>query len=88
MAEDFDRPHDALKLALLLFANTVLFSQDDRNQVAYWMFSLVEEVQAFNNFAWGHYVFKMTLHYIRQARRRTRISSLIRKKYTVMLDWR
>ncbi|KAK0594178.1 hypothetical protein LWI29_029516 [Acer saccharum] len=66
MAEDFDRPHDALKLALLLFANRVLFGQDDRNQVAYWMFSLVEDVQAFNNFAWGHYVFKMTLHYIRQ----------------------
>ncbi|KAK1549463.1 hypothetical protein Q3G72_002513 [Acer saccharum] len=54
MAEDFDRPHDALKLALLLFANRVLFGQDDRNQVAYWMFSLVEDVQAFNNFAWGH----------------------------------
>jgi hypothetical protein len=66
MAEDFDRPHDALKLALLLFANRVLFGQDDRNQVAYWMFSLVEDVQAFHNFAWGHYVFKMTLHYIRQ----------------------
>ncbi|KAK0576144.1 hypothetical protein LWI29_012617 [Acer saccharum] len=66
MAEDFDRPHDALKLALLLFANRVLFGQDDRNQVAYWMFSLVEDVQAFNNFTWGHYVFKMTLHYIRQ----------------------
>ncbi|KAK0570868.1 hypothetical protein LWI29_007685 [Acer saccharum] len=66
MAEDFNRPHDALKLALLLFANRVLFGQDDRNQVAYWMFSLVEDVQAFNNFAWGHYIFKMTLHYIRQ----------------------
>ncbi|KAK1548852.1 hypothetical protein Q3G72_030602 [Acer saccharum] len=66
MAEDFDRPHDALKLALLLFANRVLCGQDDRNQVAYWMFSLVEDVQAFNNFAWGHYVFKMTLHYIHQ----------------------
>ncbi|KAK0594290.1 hypothetical protein LWI29_025680 [Acer saccharum] len=33
MSEDFDRPHDALKLALLLFANRVLFGQDDRNQI-------------------------------------------------------
>ncbi|KAK1562840.1 hypothetical protein Q3G72_017815 [Acer saccharum] len=31
MAEDFERPHDAIKLALLLFANKVLFGQDDRN---------------------------------------------------------
>ncbi|KAK1591340.1 hypothetical protein Q3G72_006097 [Acer saccharum] len=28
----------------------VLFGQNDQNQVAYWMFSLVEDVQAFNNF--------------------------------------
>ena len=66
MAEGFERPNDALKLALVLFANRVLFGQDDRSQVAYWTFSLVEDVQSFNNFAWGHYVFKMTLHYIRQ----------------------
>ncbi|KAK1548823.1 hypothetical protein Q3G72_026138 [Acer saccharum] len=81
MAEDFDRPHDALKLALLLFANRVLFGQDDRNQVAYWMFSLVEDVQAFNNFAWGHYVFKMTLHYIRQGFKLTGLPELVPIKH-------
>ena len=51
MAEGFEQPNDALKLALLLFANRVLFGQDDRSQVAYWTFSLVEDVQSFNNFA-------------------------------------
>ena len=44
MAEGFKWPNDALKLALLQFAKMVLFGQDDRCQMAYWTFSLVEDV--------------------------------------------
>ncbi|KAK3210440.1 hypothetical protein Dsin_015146 [Dipteronia sinensis] len=52
-------------MALVLFANNILFGQDYRRQVTYWLLSLVEDIEAFNLFPWGHYVFKMTLHYIR-----------------------
>ncbi|KAK3212738.1 hypothetical protein Dsin_017444 [Dipteronia sinensis] len=51
-------------MALVLFANNFLFGQDYRRQVTYWLLSLVEDIDAFNLFPWGHYVFKMTLHYI------------------------
>ncbi|KAK3198058.1 hypothetical protein Dsin_021473 [Dipteronia sinensis] len=52
-------------MALVLFANNILFGQDYRRQVTYWLLSLVEDIEAFSLFPWGHYVFKMTLHYIR-----------------------
>ncbi|KAK3204622.1 hypothetical protein Dsin_018668 [Dipteronia sinensis] len=77
MVEYFERPHDALKLALVLFAKWVLFGQDDRNQVSYWLFSLVEDVKAFNNFEWGYYIFKMSLHYIHLGFKLTGILELL-----------
>ncbi|KAK3224949.1 hypothetical protein Dsin_004811 [Dipteronia sinensis] len=40
-------------------------TKDYGRQVTYWLLSLVEDIEAFNLFPWGHYVFKMTLHYIR-----------------------
>ena len=61
----FQREGDALKMALMLFANNILFGQDYRRQVTYWLMTLAEDIAAFNSFPWGHYVFKMTLHYIR-----------------------
>ncbi|KAK3213401.1 hypothetical protein Dsin_018107 [Dipteronia sinensis] len=66
LAKSFKRPGDALKIALVLFVNYILFGVDERTPVSYWLMTLVEDTNAFNKFAWGHYVFKMTLHYIRQ----------------------
>ncbi|KAK3198486.1 hypothetical protein Dsin_021901 [Dipteronia sinensis] len=61
----FKEKGDGLKRTLVLFANNILFRQDYRKQVTYWLLSLVEGIEAVNLFLWGHYVFKMTLHYIR-----------------------
>ncbi|KAK2653044.1 hypothetical protein Ddye_012900 [Dipteronia dyeriana] len=33
--------------------------------VTHWLFNLVDDLEAFNGFAWGHYVFKMMLHRLR-----------------------
>ncbi|KAK2645688.1 hypothetical protein Ddye_020883 [Dipteronia dyeriana] len=41
-------------------------TDDERTQVSYWIMTLAEDTNDFNMFAWGHFVFKMTLHYIRQ----------------------
>ncbi|KAK1564557.1 hypothetical protein Q3G72_005743 [Acer saccharum] len=64
-SRSFKREGDALKMALVLFVNNILFGQDYRRQVTYWLMTLFEDIEAFNSFPWGHYVFKMTLHYIR-----------------------
>ncbi|KAK2633772.1 hypothetical protein Ddye_028564 [Dipteronia dyeriana] len=60
----FAHKGDGLKMALVLFANNILFGQDYRRQVTYLLMSLVEDIRAFNSFPWGHYVFKMILHYL------------------------
>ncbi|KAK2649022.1 hypothetical protein Ddye_016511 [Dipteronia dyeriana] len=62
---EFDQKGDGLKTTLVLFTNNILFGQDYQRQVTYWPMSLVKDTHAFNSFPWGHFVFKMTLHYIR-----------------------
>ncbi|KAK2650236.1 hypothetical protein Ddye_017725 [Dipteronia dyeriana] len=56
---------DPLKMTLFLITNNVLFGQSFDKKVTPWLFNLVYDLEAFNGFAWGHYVFKMTLHYLR-----------------------
>ena len=65
LARNFQEPEDALKMALVVIANNVLFAQPYDKKVSNWLFNLVDDLDAFNSFAWGSYVFKMTLHYIR-----------------------
>ncbi|KAK0608471.1 hypothetical protein LWI29_031208 [Acer saccharum] len=60
-----EEPDDSLKMALLLIANNVLFGQPYDKTVTNWLFNLVDDLDALNSFAWGFYVFKMTMHYIR-----------------------
>ena len=63
----FDKPKEGLKMTLLLIANMILFGRDPRKKVTMWLFELVEDLDSFNSFAWGSYVFMMTCHYLRQA---------------------
>ncbi|KAK2653296.1 hypothetical protein Ddye_013152, partial [Dipteronia dyeriana] len=62
----FQQKGDSLKMALVLFANNILFGQDERIGVTRWLLDLVEDLKSFNAFPWSHYVFKMTLYYIRR----------------------
>ncbi|KAK1583294.1 hypothetical protein Q3G72_022552 [Acer saccharum] len=62
----FKDSDDSLKMGLFLIANNVLFGQPLDKKVTNWLFNLVDDLDAFNSFAWGHYVFKMTMHYLRQ----------------------
>ncbi|KAK2641296.1 hypothetical protein Ddye_023059 [Dipteronia dyeriana] len=65
VAGNFLEADDSLKMALFLIAKNVLFGQPFDKKVTPWLFNLVDDLEAFNGFAWGHYVFKMTLHYLR-----------------------
>ncbi|EOY19439.1 Uncharacterized protein TCM_044555 [Theobroma cacao] len=57
-------PGDATKMAFILIANNILFDQDYRRRVTPWLLSLVEDIDAWNVFPWGHYVWKLTLDYL------------------------
>ncbi|KAK2663135.1 hypothetical protein Ddye_001709 [Dipteronia dyeriana] len=65
VAGNFLEADDSLKMTLFLIVNNVLFGQPFDKKVTPWLFNLVDDLEAFNGFAWGHYVFKMTLHYLR-----------------------
>ncbi|KAK2645729.1 hypothetical protein Ddye_020924 [Dipteronia dyeriana] len=66
MGGQFEQPKDGLKMTLVLIANNVLFGQDLRRTVSLWLFALVEDLESFNSFPWGSYVYMMTIHYLRQ----------------------
>ncbi|EOY02753.1 Uncharacterized protein TCM_017149 [Theobroma cacao] len=61
---NFQRPGDATKMALVLITNNILFGQDYRRRVTPWLLSLMEDIDAWNVFPWGHYVWKLTLDYL------------------------
>ncbi|EOY18324.1 Uncharacterized protein TCM_042921 [Theobroma cacao] len=61
---NFKRPRDATKMAFVLIANNILFGQYYRIRVTPWLLSLVEDIDAWNVFPWGHYVWKLTLDYL------------------------
>ncbi|KAK3219238.1 hypothetical protein Dsin_013208 [Dipteronia sinensis] len=69
LAGGFDQPKDGLKMTLVLIANNVLFGQDLRRKVTLWFFQMVEDLETFNSFPWGSYVYMMTIHYLRQGYR-------------------
>ncbi|KAK0579429.1 hypothetical protein LWI29_026280 [Acer saccharum] len=59
LARNFLEPDDWLKMALLLIANNVLFGQPYDKKVSNWLFNLVDDLNAFNSFVRGHYVWAM-----------------------------
>ena len=63
----FSQREDPLKMALVLFVERFLFGADYRKYVSPWLFSLVENMEQFNSFPWGKFVFQMTLHYLKNA---------------------
>ena len=58
---------DLLKMSLVLFVERFLFGCDYRKIVSPWLFSLVENMEQFNSFPLGKFVFQMTLHYLNNA---------------------
>ena len=54
-------------MALVLFVERFLFGADYRKTVSPWLFSLAEDMEQFNSFPWGKFVYHMTLHYFNNA---------------------
>ncbi|KAL5814586.1 hypothetical protein ACOSQ4_025227 [Xanthoceras sorbifolium] len=53
---------EILKLALLLFLEVTLLGKDKRTQIDYFCMQLVDDLDAFNEFPWGSFIFARTIH--------------------------
>ncbi|KAK2653336.1 hypothetical protein Ddye_013192 [Dipteronia dyeriana] len=51
---------DMVKLALVLFLEMTLVGKDDRNAIMYWALQLVDDLDAFNSFPWGTFLYGRT----------------------------
>ncbi|EOY14337.1 Uncharacterized protein TCM_033724 [Theobroma cacao] len=55
---------DTTNMALVLLTNNILFDQDYRRWVMLWLLALVEDMEAWNAFPWGHCVWRLIADYI------------------------
>ncbi|EOY31672.1 Uncharacterized protein TCM_038703 [Theobroma cacao] len=55
---NFQQLGDVAKMTLVLIVNNILFGQDYCRRVTRWLLSLVEDIDAWNVFPWGHYAMK------------------------------
>ncbi|KAK2658180.1 hypothetical protein Ddye_004713 [Dipteronia dyeriana] len=53
---------DMVKLALILFLEMMLVGKDDRNAILYWALELVDDLDAFNKFLWGSFIYARTFN--------------------------
>ncbi|KAK2646484.1 hypothetical protein Ddye_021679 [Dipteronia dyeriana] len=83
MGGQFEQQNDGLKMALVLIASNVLFRQDLRRKVSLWLFALVEDLESFNSFPWGRYVYMMTIHYLSQGFRSVNASRKVVAHYNL-----
>ncbi|KAK0574148.1 hypothetical protein LWI29_018899 [Acer saccharum] len=53
---------DMVKLALILLLEMTLVGKDDRNAIIYWALKLVDDLDAFNKFSWGSFIYTRTFN--------------------------
>ena len=58
----FQSQYDAVKLSLLFLLNRILMGVDERFKVPAWQFRLVEDLDTFDAFPWGAYVYRRSIH--------------------------
>ena len=58
---------DALKMAYILMVSQFFGMDEARIGIPSWVFSLVEDINAFESFPWGSYIFDVTLFWLKNA---------------------
>ncbi|KAK2642008.1 hypothetical protein Ddye_023771 [Dipteronia dyeriana] len=53
---------DIVKLALILILEKTLVGKDDRTSILYWALELVDDLDAFNKFPWGSFLYDRTFN--------------------------
>ncbi|KAL5831098.1 hypothetical protein ACOSQ4_016452 [Xanthoceras sorbifolium] len=62
LEEENDDDDDMIKLALLLILEMTLLGKELRTKVEYWVMKLVDNLEEFNQFPWGSYVYSRTFN--------------------------
>ncbi|KAK3219471.1 hypothetical protein Dsin_013441 [Dipteronia sinensis] len=57
-----NRDDDIVKLALILILEMALVGKDDRTSILYWALELVDDLDAFNKFLWGSFLYDRTFN--------------------------
>ncbi|KAL5760688.1 hypothetical protein ACOSQ2_019526 [Xanthoceras sorbifolium] len=50
-------PQNTLKISLILMLQNFLYDSDDKTSIPVWVLRLVEDLEAFNAFPWGSYIY-------------------------------
>ena len=79
---NFMNKDDAVKMALVFFVENILCGRDYRKKISPWLWTLVEDLDIFSSFAWGKYVYQMTVHYLRQGVREPEVGKT-KSKYNL-----
>ncbi|KAK3225666.1 hypothetical protein Dsin_005528 [Dipteronia sinensis] len=58
---------DALKMGYLLMVSQFFGIDEARTAIPGWLFSLIEDIDAFERFSWGSYIFNVTLFWLKNA---------------------
>ncbi|KAL5742388.1 hypothetical protein ACOSP7_029120 [Xanthoceras sorbifolium] len=61
---NFTRDDDMMKLAYVFFAAHFLLGRERHRTVPGWLWGLVEDLVAFENFPWGTYVYSSTIYWL------------------------
>ena len=56
---------DALKMAYILMVTQFFGTEDSRKAIPAWLFTLVEDENAFNTFSWGSYIHNFTMFWLK-----------------------
>ncbi|KAL5846777.1 hypothetical protein ACOSQ3_010301 [Xanthoceras sorbifolium] len=62
MEEEHDADDDMIKVALLLILEMTLLGKDLRTKVEYWAMKLVDNLEEFNRFPWGSFIYLRTFN--------------------------
>ncbi|KAL5780141.1 hypothetical protein ACOSQ2_010878 [Xanthoceras sorbifolium] len=54
-------PHDALKLLLILMLQNFLYGSDDKTNIPVWVLQLVDDLETFDAFLWGSYIYSNSI---------------------------
>ncbi|KAK2644756.1 hypothetical protein Ddye_019951 [Dipteronia dyeriana] len=55
---------DIVKLALILILEMTLVGKDDRTSILYWALELVDDLDTFNKFPWGSFLYDRTFNFL------------------------
>ena len=74
---------DVLKLGYIAVVNMILLGHDERKNVPDMLWNMIEDLEAFQAFPWGTYIYSQSLYFLRLATKVDKRSGKIGKKVNI-----